>query len=200
MIILSNVWLQVIIFLIVAPLILIVSACWLLIFNCYNKIQKSDKMRSVSRQICFLWFFSSRSSSPSYRVPTQLMTLYAPEAPARPAPPPSTRSRLSDKFGKSESVPTQRKVHTATLEIDVKDRKTTSSGSHIGNPGKERRRITSGTLSEKYSPNSSRSYINDESDLIVDFPMSNWLRLFANNLYFHIQFLLLSCCETFIVN
>ena len=45
LIILSNVWIQVILFLVMAPLILIISIVWLLIFNCYNKIQRSDKIR-----------------------------------------------------------------------------------------------------------------------------------------------------------
>ena len=47
MIILTKVWLQVIIFLIMSPLLLIVFTSWLLIANCYNKLQRSAKARSV---------------------------------------------------------------------------------------------------------------------------------------------------------
>ena len=80
-------------------------------------------------------------------------------------------SRLSDKFAKSETVRREGKnkarsnVHTSRLEIEVADREKQSSGSDRGNIGQERRRMRSGSLSEKYS--------YDEQELTVEFPNAN---------------------------
>ena len=174
LIILTNVWLQVILFLVMAPLLIILLTSWLLLLHCSNTIREGDKARSLV--------------GPS--IPTQLMTLYAPEPPVwlpvSAGPGRSRRARsesvcLSDKFAKSVSAAGQHKaisnVHTShltsMLEIERADRTKQNSGSLKGKPGAERRRIRSGcsSLSEKYSPKLSRSYNNDhQQDLIVELP------------------------------
>ena len=160
-------WLQVILFLVLAPGLIILLTSLLLLLSVSKTIQRGDKGRSLAGLV-----------PPS--VPTQLMTLYAPE-------PPVWRSRrarsesvcLSDKFANSEPVSAGGKnkaisnVHTSTSEIEIADRTKQNLGSLRGKPGKERRRIRSGcsSLSEKYSPKLSRSYNNDQlQDLIVELP------------------------------
>ena len=88
------------------------------------------------------------------------MTLYAPEPPVWRVQGVPGRS-LSDKFGKCE----RSNVHTSRLEIAVGDGEKQGPGCDRAERGKERRRITSGTLSEKYS--------YDEQELTVEFPTAN---------------------------
>ena len=174
LIILTNVWLQVILFLVLAPVIIILLTSWLLLLSCSNSLQRGDKARSLAGL-----------APPS--VPTQLMTLYAPQtpiwlAPSATGPGRSRRARsesvcLSEKFANSESAGGKNKaisnVHTSSLEIEIADRTKQNVGSLRGKPGRERRRMRSGcsSLSEKYSPKLSRSYNNDpKQDLIVELP------------------------------
>ena len=174
LIILTNVWLQVILFLVLAPVIIILLTSWLLLLSCSNSLQQGDKARSLAGL-----------APPS--VPTQLMTLYAPQtpiwlAPSATGPGRSRRARsesvcLSEKFANSESAGGKNKaisnVHTSSLEIEIADRTKQNVGSLRGKPGRERRRMRSGcsSLSEKYSPKLSRSYNNDpKQDLIVELP------------------------------
>ena len=94
------------------------------------------------------------------------MTLYAPEPPVWRVQGVPGRS-LSDKFGlcEREKQAGRSNVHTSRLEIEVGDGEKQGPGCDRAERGKERRRITSGTLSEKYS--------YDEQELTVEFPTAN---------------------------
>ena len=160
-------WLQAILFLIMAPLVILLLTSWLLLLKSSTTIQEGDKARSLL---------------PS--VPTQLMTLYAPEpavwlspsgGPGRSRRARSESLCLSDRFTKSGSAGGKHNVHTShltsVLDREIADRTKQNLGSLRGKPGRERRRMRSGcsSLSEKYSPKLSRSYNNDQ-DLIVELP------------------------------